>query len=220
MIMCWNGWHIKLLLPHWFWSSWVETNRNNNRTMTQAWIDCPHHRSLGHKCENFSFSHAAAITGGRRGVCDPKRGAQEKGVLHALGDQVSQEPFSRQAKEYLSRFCAVLITQSVSGFYKAFGQSFIADDHFLSFVGAVSSVFNCTGRLFYGILMDRFCLEMFTFTSFSKLKDKLPDSNGSRNDSPDNPCLYPFHHLPPWQGDAQNLSTPLLGKVMRSKSIY
>ena len=56
----------------------------------------------------------------------------------------------------LSRFCAVLITQSVSGFYKAFGQSFIADDHFLSFVGAVSSVFNCTGRLFYGILMDRF----------------------------------------------------------------
>ena len=54
------------------------------------------------------------------------------------------------------RFCAVLITQSVSGFYKAFGQSFIADDHFLSFVGAVSSVFNCTGRLFYGILMDRF----------------------------------------------------------------
>ena len=58
--------------------------------------------------------------------------------------------------KYFFRFCAVLITQSVSGFYKAFGQSFIADDHFLSFVGAVSSVFNCTGRLFYGILMDRF----------------------------------------------------------------
>merc|ERR1719334_1942099 len=56
---------------------------------------------------------------------------------------------------WFTRFSVVMITQSVSGFYKAFGQSFIADDHFLSFVGAVSSVFNCTGRLFYGILMDR-----------------------------------------------------------------
>ena len=64
-----------------------------------------------------------------------------------------------QTKEFymlwVTRFCAVLITQSVSGFYKAFGQSFIADDHYLSFVGAVSSVFNCTGRLFYGVLMDK-----------------------------------------------------------------
>ena len=56
---------------------------------------------------------------------------------------------------WLTRFCVVMITQSVSGFYKAFGQSFIADDHFLSFVGAVSSIFNCSGRLFYGILMDK-----------------------------------------------------------------
>ena len=40
----------------------------------------------------------------------------------------------------------VLITQSVSGFYKAFGQTFIHDDHLLSFVGAVSSVFNCSGE--------------------------------------------------------------------------
>ena len=47
---------------------------------------------------------------------------------------------------WLTRFSVVLITQSVSGFYKAFGQTFIQDDHFLSFVGAVSSVFNCSGR--------------------------------------------------------------------------
>ena len=56
---------------------------------------------------------------------------------------------------WMTRFSVVMITQSVSGFYKAFGQSFIADDHFLSFVGAVSSVFNCSGRLFYGVLMDK-----------------------------------------------------------------
>jgi len=56
---------------------------------------------------------------------------------------------------WFTRFSVVLITQSVSGFYKAYGQTFIHDDHFLSFVGAVSSVFNCSGRLFYGLLMDR-----------------------------------------------------------------
>ena len=54
----------------------------------------------------------------------------------------------------------VLISQSVSGFYKAFGQTFIKDDHFLSFVGAVSSVFNCSGRLFYGVLMDNTCYKL------------------------------------------------------------
>ena len=47
---------------------------------------------------------------------------------------------------WLTRFSVVLITQSVSGFYKAFGQTFIKDDHFLSFVGAVSSIFNCSGE--------------------------------------------------------------------------
>merc|ERR1719184_220420 len=55
---------------------------------------------------------------------------------------------------WMTRFCVVMITHSVSGFYKAFGQSFIADDHFLSMVGAVSSIFNCSGRLLYGVLMD------------------------------------------------------------------
>ena len=47
---------------------------------------------------------------------------------------------------WVTRFSVVLITQSVSGFYKAFGQTFIKDDHFLSCVGAVSSVFNCSGK--------------------------------------------------------------------------
>merc|ERR550532_2355079 len=88
----------------------------------------------------------------------------DNGNQEILMDQVDGEAYvtpkeALKRKEFymlwVTRFCAVLITQSVSGFYKAFGQSFIADDHFLSFVGAVSSVFNCTGRLFYGILMDR-----------------------------------------------------------------
>ena len=52
-------------------------------------------------------------------------------------------------KLWLTRFSVVLITQSVSGFYKAYGQTFIKDDHFLSFVGAVSSIFNCSGTELY-----------------------------------------------------------------------
>ncbi len=56
---------------------------------------------------------------------------------------------------WLTRFSVVLITQTIAGFYKAFGQTFISDDHFLSFVGAVCSVFNCSGRLVFGLLMDK-----------------------------------------------------------------
>merc|ERR1719447_619638 len=86
------------------------------------------------------------------------------GNQEILMDQVDGEAFltpteALRKKEFyllwLTRFSVVLITQSVSGFYKAFGQSFINDDLFLSFVGAVSSVFNCSGRLFYGVLMDK-----------------------------------------------------------------
>ena len=51
-------------------------------------------------------------------------------------------------------------SQTIAGFYKAFGQTFILDDHFLSFVGAVCSVFNCSGRLMYGLLMDKYVFSL------------------------------------------------------------
>lgn len=72
-----------------------------------------------------------------------------------------------------------LSTQSVqfiNTMYKAFGQQFITDDHFLAFVGSVASIFNAGGRLTWGLLYDktsfRFCINalcgllsilMFTF---------------------------------------------------------
>eukprot|EP00096_Caligus_rogercresseyi_P009046 TRINITY_DN3001_c0_g1_i1.p1 TRINITY_DN3001_c0_g1~~TRINITY_DN3001_c0_g1_i1.p1 ORF type:complete len:504 (-),score=64.37 TRINITY_DN3001_c0_g1_i1:149-1660(-) len=56
---------------------------------------------------------------------------------------------------WISRFSLPLFTQVVGGFYKTFGLTFIYDDHFLSLVGTINSLFNCTGRLFYGFLMDR-----------------------------------------------------------------
>ena len=40
--------------------------------------------------------------------------------------------------------------------YKAYGQEFISDDHFLSVVGAFAAIFNASGRIFWGHLCDKF----------------------------------------------------------------
>ena len=56
---------------------------------------------------------------------------------------------------WITRLSVVLISNVISGFYKAFGQTFIFDDQFLGLIGAITSVFNCTGRLFYGLIMDK-----------------------------------------------------------------
>ena len=56
---------------------------------------------------------------------------------------------------WFTRLSVVLITQVVAALYKAFGTTFINDDQFLSVVGAAASVFNCSGRLVYGFIMDK-----------------------------------------------------------------
>merc|ERR1719471_2694657 len=51
----------------------------------------------------------------------------------------------------------VLNTQAVgyiNSMYKAFGQTFIQDDHFLAVVGAFAAVFNSSGRVLWGHLCD------------------------------------------------------------------
>lgn len=44
----------------------------------------------------------------------------------------------------------------INALYKSFGQSFIADDHLLAAVGSLSSVFNCSGRVMWGKLLDKY----------------------------------------------------------------
>ena len=56
---------------------------------------------------------------------------------------------------WITRLSVVLMSNGISAFYKAFGQTFIRDDRFLSLVGSINSVFNCTGRVFYGFIMDK-----------------------------------------------------------------
>ena len=63
----------------------------------------------------------------------------------------------------------VLNTQAVgyiNSMYKAFGQTFIKDDHFLAVVGAFAAIFNSGGRVLWGYLCDVFgykmCMMMVT----------------------------------------------------------
>ncbi len=43
----------------------------------------------------------------------------------------------------------------INSMYKAYGQGFINDDHFLAIVGALAAVFNSLGRIFWGHLCDK-----------------------------------------------------------------
>ena len=57
---------------------------------------------------------------------------------------------------HMFRLSMVLMSNGISAFYKAFGQTFIHDDKFIGqTVGGLFPVFNCVGRVFWGILMDK-----------------------------------------------------------------
>jgi len=63
----------------------------------------------------------------------------------------------------------VVNTQAVgyiNSMYKAFGQTFINDDHFLTFVGSAAAIFNSGGRVLWGHMYDKFgykmCMMMVT----------------------------------------------------------
>ncbi|KAL5004644.1 hypothetical protein ScPMuIL_018100 [Solemya velum] len=48
----------------------------------------------------------------------------------------------------------------ISSLFKAYGQTFINDDLFLSTVGSVSALFNGSGRILWGYIADRFCCKV------------------------------------------------------------
>ena len=56
---------------------------------------------------------------------------------------------------WLSEFAVFLSFTSMGSLYKVFGESAKYSDHTLAAVGAVGSVCNCTGRVFWGLLADR-----------------------------------------------------------------
>ena len=52
---------------------------------------------------------------------------------------------------FLSNGIAVIFTSTL---YKIFGQEFITDDHYFAAVGSVSAIFNCAGRIVWGLVAD------------------------------------------------------------------
>ncbi|VDM58015.1 unnamed protein product [Angiostrongylus costaricensis] len=56
---------------------------------------------------------------------------------------------------FISLTCNSLWVQLVSGLYKAYGQQYIHNDLFLSFVGSLASVFNACSRVIWGAIADQ-----------------------------------------------------------------
>ncbi len=57
---------------------------------------------------------------------------------------------------WLTRFGVVLVSQGLSGLYKAFALGELGyHDDFLAHVGAIAGIFNCLGRITFGVLVDK-----------------------------------------------------------------
>uniref|UniRef100_T1J0H9 Major facilitator superfamily (MFS) profile domain-containing protein n=1 Tax=Strigamia maritima TaxID=126957 RepID=T1J0H9_STRMM len=50
----------------------------------------------------------------------------------------------------------IQIISFINAMYKAYGETFIKDDQFLAMIGAVAGLFNASGRVLWGFLMDKF----------------------------------------------------------------
>jgi len=101
-----------------------------------------------------------AAEGEKKKKIETETGAE---LVRASQDYVTPCEAFRRKELYLlwvTRLSVVMVTQVISAFYKAFGQTFIKDDQFLSIVGSVTSIFNCTARVFYGLIMDRFAYKV------------------------------------------------------------
>ena len=82
---------------------------------------------------------------------------------HPDVENVSPSQVVKTQEFWMLWFTFVLNTQAVgyiNTMYKAFGQEFIKDDHFLAVVGAFAAVFNSFGRVFWGHLCDAFSYKM------------------------------------------------------------
>ncbi|KAL4220385.1 hypothetical protein ACF0H5_020788 [Mactra antiquata] len=77
---------------------------------------------------------------------------EELTILQAIKSSLTSRSF------YIIWFTILLINigmQFFTGLYKAYGQTFIEDDHFLALVGSIAAVFNCAGRPVWGAVMDK-----------------------------------------------------------------
>uniref|UniRef100_A0A0K2SYD6 Oxalate:formate antiporterlike [Strongylocentrotus purpuratus] n=1 Tax=Lepeophtheirus salmonis TaxID=72036 RepID=A0A0K2SYD6_LEPSM len=80
-------------------------------------------------------------------------------TLHNSDENLSPNQVIRSIEFWILWTTFLLNSQSIgyiNSMYKAFGQTFIKDDHFLAIVGAFAAIFNSGGRIFWGHLCDIF----------------------------------------------------------------
>ena len=124
---------------------WIAKNQRPNAVISTDDEDC--------NCDEINESDKK-----RMEKLDIETHALEKDSEAMVTMSVSWKEAFRTKEFYLlwiTRLSVVLISQVISGLYKAFGTTFIDDDRFLTIVGTISSIFNCFGRLLYGFIMDK-----------------------------------------------------------------
>ncbi|KAL4235241.1 hypothetical protein ACF0H5_006879 [Mactra antiquata] len=77
---------------------------------------------------------------------------QELTILQAIKSSLTSRSFYII---WLTTLFMNIGIQFFIGLYKAYGQTYIEDDHFLALVGSIAAVFNCTGRPVWGAVMDK-----------------------------------------------------------------
>ncbi|XP_060560281.1 uncharacterized protein LOC132720223 [Ruditapes philippinarum] len=77
---------------------------------------------------------------------------EELGIIEAI-------KFALRCRSFYVVWLTIMLMnggmQFINGLYKAYGQTFIADDHFLALTGSLAAIFNCIGRPIWGAVMDR-----------------------------------------------------------------
>lgn len=90
---------------------------------------------------------------------DKDSGTAQENSSPARLDIIEAVKFALRCRSfYIVWFTMMLINggmQFINSLYKAYGQTFIDDDHFLALVGSLGAIFNCIGRPIWGAVMDK-----------------------------------------------------------------
>ena len=70
---------------------------------------------------------------------------------------------------WLIYFLNTIAVGYINAMYKSFGQTFISSDFFLSQVGSLSAIFNASGRIMWGRLMDKTSFKVSIFYSYNPM---------------------------------------------------
>ncbi|BFZ00817.1 hypothetical protein BsWGS_03856 [Bradybaena similaris] len=91
----------------------------------------------------------------------PTRGTELKSGKPQFGDDVNFRPIEVLRSRYFYFIWLMFVFNGqgiifMSTLYKAYGQTFISDDSFMALVGSFASALNAGGRVFWGVLADKF----------------------------------------------------------------